>query len=543
MVPRRIRCLRMDSRARCAGRVLTCRWAAAAVPARRTAVVAAVLGCALISAGAAPALASVPKPVNLTVTPGPGSLQLRWQVTTTADLGGFRVRWRPVSPSGEPWEGPVERGATARGYTIRHLAAQPYEVKVRALLAEEGLGGLVQGVGTPLPEELNEQEPTEGSKEEEPTEEPKEEEPKEEAPAGNATGQVRLIKDADSSFDLQDTQANSAWINENFSRMLTYSSWFDKNLGWYTRAMAYDDAYAIYPGSALAKEHPGWIATDALGAKLYIPWGCSGGSCPQYAADISNAAYRAHWISELKSTLAQGYAGVFVDDVDTWANTSNGIGTLLAPIDHNTGLPMTDAVWRSYLAKFMEELRSALPGYEIMQNQVWYKGGGPHNVYVASMLRNADWTMIEHGVTDGGITGGTGEFSLYHLLSYVNEVHALGTAVDIGGDANNIPSMEYTLAGYFLVNDGKDLVQVSDSQGVSNLWPGWKVSLGEAQESWTRAANGLFDRDFSRGVVYLNEPGASTKTITLPAPMLNSSGETVTSVTLGPKTAAVLRTR
>jgi hypothetical protein len=541
----------MDSRTSRAGHLLARLWAAGAVPARRAAVVAGVLGCALISAGAAPALASVPKPVNLTVTPAPGSLQLRWHVTTTTDLGGFRVRWRPVSPSGEPWEGPAERGANARGYTIRNLAAQPYQVKVRALLAGEGVGGLVQGVGTPLAEEPKEEEPKEEPKEEEPTEEPKEqepteepkEEPTEEAPAGNATGQVRLMKDADSSFDSQNTQANSAWINESFFRMLTYSPWFDKNLGWYTRGMTYDDAYAIYPGSALAKEHPEWIATDALGAKLYIPWGCSGGSCPQYAADISDAAYRAHWISELKSTLAQGYAGVFVDDVDAWANTSNGVGALLAPIDHNTGLPMTDQVWRSYLATFMEELRSAVPGYEIMQNQVWYKGGGPHNVYVASMLRNAEWTMIEHGVTDGGITGGTGEFSLYHLLSYVNEVHALGTAVDMGGDANDIPSMEYTLAGYFLVNDGKDLVQVNDSQGVSNLWPGWKVSLGASEDSWTRAANGLFDRDFSRGLVYLNEPGASTKTIALPAPMLNSSGETVTSVTLGPKSAAVLRTR
>ena len=45
------------------------------------------------------------------------------------------------------------------------------------------------------------------------------------------------------------------------------------------------------------------------GGKLYIPFGCSGGTCPQYAADIGNPEFRAAWIEEARSQLAHGYKG------------------------------------------------------------------------------------------------------------------------------------------------------------------------------------------------------------------------------------------
>jgi hypothetical protein len=101
--------------------------------------------------------------------------------------------------------------------------------------------------------------------------------------------------------------------------------------------------------------------------------------------------------------------------------------------------------------------------------------------------------------------------------------------------------MEYQLAGYFLVNNGNDLVTGSNSQTVRRFWRGWGGSLGEAQAPRTRSSEGLFERKFTHGLVCLNEPGASTKTITLPSPMKNLAGQTVTSVTLPASSAAVLR--
>ncbi|HEV7584933.1 MAG TPA: putative glycoside hydrolase [Solirubrobacteraceae bacterium] len=362
------------------------------------------------------------------------------------------------------------------------------------------------------------------------------------APAGSASGKVRFVKDANTSFDAEDVQANSTAINRRFYRMTGYSSWFDRNLRWYHRARVYADAYGIYRGSAIAAKHPGWIVRDAAGNKLYIPFHCSGGSCPLFAADISNRAWRSHYISTVKAAVAKGYVGVFVDDVNMLANTSNGAGQLVAPLDHNTGKPMTDEVWRAYMVRFMEELRAALPGREITHNQVWYTAGGPAaNAQVAQAVRQANWINVEFGVVDRSLGGGTGEHSLSTLLAYVDAVHALGASIDMSGAGTSARELEYTLAGYFLVNNGSDLVTGSNSQTVAHFWRGWSVSLGEAQAPRTRSSEGLFERRFTHGVVYLNEPGASTKTISLPSAMKNVAGQTVTSVTLPASSAAVLR--
>ncbi|HEX4187770.1 MAG TPA: putative glycoside hydrolase [Solirubrobacteraceae bacterium] len=360
--------------------------------------------------------------------------------------------------------------------------------------------------------------------------------------AGNGTGEVRLVKDANTVFDDEDVQANAGWINRHFYRMTGYSPWFDRNLGWYQRARLYADAYGIYKGSALASRHPNWIVRDVAGNKLYIPFQCSGGSCPLFAADISNRAWRSNYIATVKAAVARGYIGVFVDDVDMWANTSNGAGRLVAPIDHNTGKPMTDEVWRAYMVRFMEELRAAIPGREITHNQVWYAAGGPAaSAQVAQAVRQANWINIEFGVNDRSLGGGTGEHSLSSLLSYVDAVHALGASIDMSGSGTSAGEMEYSLAGYLLVDDGSDLVTGSNSQTVRHLWRGWSVSLGDAQAPRTRTSEGLFERKFTHGLVYLNEPGASTKTIALTSPMKNIAGQTVTSVTLAASSAAVLR--
>ena len=83
-------------------------------------------------------------------------------------------------------------------------------------------------------------------------------------------------------------------------RMTVWSPYFDEKTAWFANGWVYDDAYAIYTEQKLVSEHPEWILKDAQGNKLYIPYGCSAGSCPQYAADISNPAYRHYWIENLK---------------------------------------------------------------------------------------------------------------------------------------------------------------------------------------------------------------------------------------------------
>ncbi|TMK99114.1 MAG: hypothetical protein E6G34_06355 [Actinobacteria bacterium] len=358
-------------------------------------------------------------------------------------------------------------------------------------------------------------------------------------PASGAGGEVRFVKNADSSFDAEDFEANGAWMREHFSRMITYSPFFDSRTSWYPNAWAYQDAYAIYVGSALAKEHPEWIVKDAAGEVLYIPWG---NPPTQYAADISNPAFRSFWIQRMKAIVAHGYAGVFVDDVDMWANTSNYNLQKQTPISRVTGQPMSDESWREYLAMFMAELRAALPACEIVHNNVWYAAGGPsQNKYVEAEMKAANVINVERGVNDSGLTGGTGQWSLYNLFHFIDLAHGLGDSVLLDGKATDVSAMEYNLAAYFLISNGKDFVKGGGStQNVKSFWPGWSVNLGEPTGPRERASSGLWKRSFRGGAVYLLEPGASPQTIALPTAMKSVTLGVVGSITLSPGQAAVL---
>src|SRR5205823_3946252 len=219
----------------------------------------------------------------------------------------------------------------------------------------------------------------------------------------------------------------------------------------------------------------------------------------------------------------------YVDDVDMWANTGNAKGEKRAPISGVTGQPISDEAWREYLAGFMQELRQAIPGYEIAHNNVWYAGGGAANrgttaPVVRRQIEQADVLNLERGVRDSGLTGGSGSWSLYNVFTYIDEVHALGRAVKLGGGTYEPAAMEYNLAAYFLISTGRDYISDgSSSQNVKSFWSGWSVNLGDAIGPRERSPSGLWSRRFSNGVVYLLEPGAATQTISLPTTMKSAT--------------------
>jgi len=324
-------------------------------------------------------------------------------------------------------------------------------------------------------------------------------------------GVVHFEKIASSDFDREDRRSNAAWIRSHFSRMITYAPFFDSRTRWYPGAWAYRDAYALYLGSSLAARHPSWILRDASGRPVYIPYG----SPPsQYAADITNPAYRHYWIRQVKRTLAHGYRGVMVDDVNMWTDTGDVHDHHVVPISPVTRRPISDALWRSAMVRFMRELRAAIPSYEIVHNSVWYADGGQANrsttsSAVRAQILAANAVVIERGVTDSGLQGGSGPWSVSNLLTYVDEVHTLGRSVILASGAQGRAAMEYNLAAYFLVSNGTDLVSGGgDSQTVRSFWPGWSTDLGAAlgrRYAW----NGLLRRDFQRGSVFLNPPGGA----------------------------------
>jgi hypothetical protein len=304
-----------------------------------------------------------------------------------------------------------------------------------------------------------------------------------------------------------------------------------------SNSWAYIDLYAIYTKSTLAARHPEWILTDASGKKLYIPWGCSNGTCPQYAADVSDPAFRSWWISNATSALSAGYKGVWIDDVNLEFRVSDGNGNEVAPIDPNTGTTMTSENWRRYVAEFVEEIRAALPAYEILHNSIWYASPTEYSdQYVQRQMKAADYINLERGISDPGIVGMTGRYSVSDFLGYVDQAHSYGKNVVFDELSRN---GSYGLAGYFLINDGDDALG-DQTLTPNGWWKGYDVDLGAPQGPryiWYD----LLRRDFAQGLVLLNPPKTATVTVTLPGPMTRlDDGTNVSSVTLNPGQAVVL---
>ncbi len=274
---------------------------------------------------------------------------------------------------------------------------------------------------------------------------------------------------------------------------------------------------------------------------MYIPYGCSGTTCPQYAADVGDPSFRHAWIAEARAELEKGYAGLWIDDVNLEFRVGNGAGVQTPPIDPRTGQAMTETAWREYVDTFLEEIRQALPETELLENSIWFAGGPERwkNPLVRRQIATADYINLERGVNDEGLTGGSGVWSLKTFLSFVDYLHAAGKGVILDGDSNTPTGREYSLAAYYLISGGNDGIG-NGAMTPENWWPAYSEDLGTPEgprSEW----EGLLRRNYSDGIALVNEPGAPTRTVTLPAPMYDTEGTTVTSVTLGASGGAVLR--
>lgn len=363
--------------------------------------------------------------------------------------------------------------------------------------------------------------------------------------ASGTSGSVRFVKRMTPEFNRyveNPTPQRVSWMQSKFWRTEVFTPYFDDKVGNYGNGWVYSDLYAIYTGGEIAAQHPEWILRDAAGRKLYIPWGCENGTCPQYAADVTNPEYRAWWIENLAASLAKGYRGAWIDDVNLELRVGDGMGRTVAPMSAALGRTMTAADWRRSIADFTTQIRAAIdPSKEILHNSIWYAAlgaGRETNADVRRQIASADYINVEHGFNDGGLTGGRGEWSLFALHRYIDQVHAQGKGVIIDGFDSSAAGMEYALANYMLINTGRDGIG-EIHQTPDNWWSGWDTNLGEAlgeRYEW----QGLFRRDFAGGMVLVGEPGAAPRTITLSRPMTTLDGRTVTSVTVGGTSGVVL---
>lgn len=354
---------------------------------------------------------------------------------------------------------------------------------------------------------------------------------------------VLFYNKADSKFDVYSknpARKTMAWMAEHYFRMQTYSPYFDQRLSWYPNAWVYKDLYAIKPHWEIYKKHPEWVLRDSSGEELYIPWGCKGGVCPQFAADPGNQDFRDHWISQARSLLDKGYRGIWIDDVNLEWRVGNGRGKHVQPIDPRTGQPMQLADWQRYFAEFVEQIRRAFPAAELAHNSIWYADDFD-NPFIRRQIDAADYVNLERGATDKGLTGGTGEFSFRRFLSFTDMVHQRGRHLIMMDYGTSEKEREFGLASWFLISDGGDLMNSDQLAWTApgSFWSGYQLNLGKAiseRHDW----RGLLRRQFECGLVLLNEPGARTVRLAMPGGLRRIDGSIPGQLSLRSREAAVL---
>lgn len=358
-------------------------------------------------------------------------------------------------------------------------------------------------------------------------------------------GSVRFFANAKSDFDRwtkRPSRAQQAWMREHYDRMLTYSPYFDSRLAWYPNAWVYKDSYALRSNWQIFKDNPHWVLRDADGEALYIPFACSGGSCPQHAADFGNQDFRQWWIDGLRKKLDRGYIGVYIDDVNLDWRVSNGRGEHVKPIDPRTGEEMTLSDWRRYFAEFMEQIRAAFVDAEIVHNVIWYATPAD-DPFIARQIASADYINLERGATDDGIRGGSGKYGFESFLGFIDRIHAGGRNVILDDDdSDTLAERDYELAAYLLVNDGSDLIGADGDRrrmNPDNFWEGYEIALGSAAGP-RFSVGGILRRDFECGVALLNQPDMPTRTVTIGEGFNTLAGIPVRSVVLVARTGAIL---
>jgi hypothetical protein len=356
-------------------------------------------------------------------------------------------------------------------------------------------------------------------------------------------GRVRFAQRQNPSFDKFTNNPGPVlqqWLRDHMTRMMEFSPYFDQKTSWFSGAQVYVSSHAIYNPSSQAAQHADWILKDARGNNVFINWGCGGGTCPQYAADLSNSAFRSDWITNTLQVTSNGYVGVWIDDVNLDFRFSDGNGVDTIPMDPITHSPMTEENWRLYFAQFLEQIHAAMPSYEMTHNSIWYAGGATRDAdpYVQRQIKAANYINVEGGFNDPGLTGGTGDWSVSSLWGYIDRVHALGTSVTIDDFGANLTEYQYALASFFLITNGSDRLG-NGNMNPNNWWKGYDVDLGTPSGTRTQW-NNLWRRDFSNGLVLLNEPNAKTVTVPITGNYHSIDGTTVTSVTLTASQGIVL---
>jgi hypothetical protein len=284
-------------------------------------------------------------------------------------------------------------------------------------------------------------------------------------------------------------------------------------------------------GFTEAEANPDWFLLDSAARQLVFKNYPTG-----RVMDVGNTAYQNAGAARVAATAkAQAFDGVFLDDANAslrWVIAGGASQCVKYP---------TDAAWQAAVYSFFQNVAPQLQsaGLIVVANiggstitpGLWQKWNGP-----------IDGAM-EESFTNGGagrdsIANGQWPAKLGHALW--SETHgkiALDHAVTAArGGAR------YGLATMLLVAGGRNLFSATRSPTREVWWPEYTTAnaLGRPLGRYRRLRNGAYRRDFTHGVVLVNPHAKGARVVRLGATYHGSGLGSTRSVTLKPKTGAVL---
>ena len=262
-----------------------------------------------------------------------------------------------------------------------------------------------------------------------------------------------------------------------------------------------------------------------------------------YWADIGDASYQQAWLSSVSSVAkANGFDGVFLDDV----NTSPGHGQSANGLE-NTNKAYSDLQYGQAMLSFMQAVGPGLKSQGLLA--VPNLSANPWDStqeslaeqiapYTTSVFR--EFFMHWNQTTPGLFSGAIWESLMEQMTNISNVTGYIANTYDTSFSTQD---MLYGRASFLLGWNGKTNSAYQfdlDSSTINSYNSLWALDVGTPTNTRYQIDGG-WKRDFTGGTIVVNPSSTATITIPLGSPYTAPDGSSVSSVTLPPTSASILK--
>jgi len=315
-----------------------------------------------------------------------------------------------------------------------------------------------------------------------------------------------------------------------------------------------DDWGGINTGVPLSEARAnGWLLTTSSGSYLMNK------AYGAYVADFGSAAYQQRWISNVSGFLAQtGADGVHIDDVIADAPSLTG-GVYPAKYPNQQA-------WENAQVSFVAAVGAALraKGYYVLVQANGRKttatgfandSAQTTSDFFSRLAPLVDGVLSEYWMETPADklnpklrTSGTSDWD-QHWDTWLDLIDGVqGRGADFftlmygsGSTSAGIAAMRYARASFLLDWDGGGGAVMFKTTDTSDPWNlEWTADVGQPTGDKYRVGVG-WRRDFTGGTAIVNPSSSSSQTFSLGGAYQKADGSMVSTVTLGPAQALVLR--